>query len=228
MVPFEVDEALTLFDHALTTDAAGVVPVRYDLAALRARGDTLPHLLRGLLPKERRTAATTATNAEAFRGKLDALSPEERDQAVLDLVRTHVATVLGHRSADAIGPQRAFQELGFDSLGAVELRNGLNAATGLRLPATVIFDHPNAQALAERIRKEMAGSEEDEAIRKIIESIPLTSLKSSGLLDRLMELAGHNGGTQTNNGGDIDDMDAESLINLVLDDTSGEAWNADE
>ncbi|MFI0424339.1 SDR family NAD(P)-dependent oxidoreductase [Spongiactinospora sp. 9N601] len=228
MVPFEVEEALTLLDHALATDAPALVPVRYDLAALRARGETLPHLLRGLLPKERRTAATTATNAEAFRRKLDALSLEERDQAVLDLVRTHVATVLGHRSADAIGPQRAFQELGFDSLGAVELRNGLNAATGLRLPATVIFDHPNAQALAERIRKEMAGSEEDEAIRKIIESIPLTSLKSSGLLDRLMELAGHNGGTQTNNGGDIDDMDTESLINLVLDDTSGEAWNADE
>ncbi|RBQ20835.1 3-ketoacyl-ACP reductase [Spongiactinospora rosea] len=229
MVPFEAEEALSLLDTALAVGAPALVPVRYDLTALRARADTLPHLLRGLLPKERRTAATTATNAEAFRGKLDALSPEERDQAVLDLVRTHVATVLGHRSADAIGPQRAFQELGFDSLGAVELRNGLNAATGLRLPATVIFDHPNAQALAERIRKELAGSEEDEAIRKIIESIALTSLKSSGLLDRLMELAGHNGGAaQAHNGGDIDDMDAESLINLVLDDTSGEAWKADE
>ncbi|MFJ6792631.1 type I polyketide synthase, partial [Streptomyces angustmyceticus] len=90
-------------------------------------------------------------NGQSFVDRLAGASPVERSQAVLDLVRGHTAAVLGFRETKAVEPVRAFRDLGFDSLTAVELRNGLNAETGMRLPATLVFDYPTPQLLAEHV-----------------------------------------------------------------------------
>ncbi|MBC3839583.1 hypothetical protein GXW82_03250 [Streptacidiphilus sp. 4-A2] len=101
----------------------------------------------------------------------------------MNLVRTEAATVLGYTSIEQVGPERAFKELGFDSLTAVELRNRLNTATGQRLPATVIFDYPTPTALAAQLRSAIYQDEdaappvftELDALEDILSAIPAGS-----------------------------------------------------
>ncbi|MFD4033787.1 SDR family NAD(P)-dependent oxidoreductase [Streptomyces sp. NPDC058637] len=150
------EHSLRLFDAAVRSGSPHLVPVEIDAAAVRRRPDGPPPLLSALVrPVPRRAAAHTAPHQE--RGPAQ-LPPADRERALLDLVRTEVAAVLRHDSPSAIDPRRAFTELGFDSLGAVELRNRLNTVTGLRLPATLVFDHPTSRALAEHIRDALFGT----------------------------------------------------------------------
>ncbi|MEU3099571.1 type I polyketide synthase, partial [Streptomyces sp. NPDC006967] len=154
MPPLSTERGLALFDTALTVDRAALVPMRLDTAALKsaAADGTLPPLLRGLVrtpPRRAATAATTTADDNALRGRLAALDGAGRTRLLVQLVRTHAAAVLGHATPDTLDPGRAFRELGFDSLASVELRNRLNAATGLRLPAGMVFDHPTPAALAD-------------------------------------------------------------------------------
>ncbi|HTI25876.1 MAG TPA: SDR family NAD(P)-dependent oxidoreductase, partial [Kutzneria sp.] len=139
---FTADEIGPLLDRALTVDDPLVVPLKLDKAALRARPDGLPTLLRGLVRVPARP--TQATNV-SLRARLADLPAADRERLLLDLVGQHVAAVLGHDSTTVIEPDRAFKELGFDSLTAVELRKRLSLATGLQLPATLIFDYPTSQ-----------------------------------------------------------------------------------
>ncbi len=141
------EQGLQLFDAALAAGEAFMLPARLDLAVLRAqaRTGTLPALLAGLVHVPPRRAGEQDSSLAR---RLAAISEPEREGVVLELLRGQVAAVLGHASPEAIDPQRAFKELGFDSLAAVELRNRLNTATGLRLPATMVFDYPSPSALA--------------------------------------------------------------------------------
>ncbi|MEN3584906.1 type I polyketide synthase, partial [Streptomyces sp. ZYX-F-203] len=147
MPPLTVERGLRLFDATVAGSHATAVPARLDLATLRRRGE-VPPLLRGLIRTRVRRAATGSQTADTLVRRLAQLPADERGDALLDLVRTQVAAVLGHASGAEIEPTRQFQDLGFDSLTAVELRNQLTAVTGLRLPATMVFDYPTPTALA--------------------------------------------------------------------------------
>ncbi|MGA5552772.1 type I polyketide synthase, partial [Streptomyces pseudogriseolus] len=106
---------------------------------------------------------TSADRLGGLRAELAALPAAERVRTLTDLVRTQVATALGHADGEEIAPQRAFRELGFDSLTAVELRNRLNAATGLSLPATVVFDFPNVNELVRHLLEHLVEDAGDTA-----------------------------------------------------------------
>ncbi|MFD9130140.1 SDR family NAD(P)-dependent oxidoreductase, partial [Kitasatospora sp. NPDC059571] len=142
--------------------SALLVPARIDLAGVRAGAAAtgqVPALLRGLVRVPlRRSATAGGSSPQALAERLVGRPAEEQDGILLELVRVHAAAVLGHPRPEAVDAERAFLELGFDSLTSVELRNRLGAATGLRLPATLLFDHPAPRLLAGRLRTLLATS----------------------------------------------------------------------
>ncbi|MGW5450306.1 type I polyketide synthase, partial [Streptomyces asiaticus] len=161
VVALSATEGLELFDAAYRTDEALLVPVRLDLAAMRAEAAStgvVAPLLRGLVRVPARRAAEGAAASGALARRLAGLDEAEQLDALLELVRTQVAAVLGHDSLDTVEPHRSFRELGFDSLTAVELRNALGAVSELRLPATLVFDYPTPAVLAEFLRAEVVGA----------------------------------------------------------------------
>ncbi|WP_052707806.1 SDR family NAD(P)-dependent oxidoreductase [Streptomyces rubellomurinus] len=168
-----------LFDRSLDVDAAVVAPVLLDTTVLRAqaRAGMLPPLLRGLV---RLPARAADTGASMLVQRLAAVPEAERAGIVLEAVQAQVAAVLGHASAAAIEPDRAFKDLGFDSLGAVELRNRLAQSTGVRLPATLVFDHPTPAAVAELLLSELGGGTPaeppiDQEVRRLEEMLAASS-----------------------------------------------------
>jgi len=142
------EQALALLDAALAVDEPVLTPVRLDLAELRARTDpaNIPPLLRGLV-----RVAPAGRPGSGLLDRLAAAPEADRGELILSAVRGQVAGVLGHATGDGVAPDRAFKELGFDSLTAVELRNRLQELTGLRLSPTLAFDHPHATALARHL-----------------------------------------------------------------------------
>ncbi|WNV92061.1 SDR family NAD(P)-dependent oxidoreductase [Umezawaea sp. Da 62-37] len=163
-------EGLALFDTALAGPDAAVVPMHLDTTAL---GDRVPALLSGLVRRQARRASAEVAPQESLGKKIAGLSDGDRDQVLLDVVRSHVASALGLPGPDSVDEHRTFQEMGFDSLSAVELRNGLNAATGLKLPATLVFDYPTPAALVDQLRIE------------VVPDTPAGAPLSLGDLDRL-------------------------------------------
>ncbi|MFB6887802.1 type I polyketide synthase [Kitasatospora sp. NPDC056327] len=230
------EEGLALFDAALALDEPLLVPVRIDLGRLRtaARTAPVPPLLSALVPGTARRPASGADAAEAdsLRRRLAGLTPEERVAALLDLVLSRGADVLGHAGAGAIDPDQAFKDLGFDSLTSVELRNRLSAATGRRLPATLVFDHPTPAAvagyLAGRLVPDGPGGpaagkaagrpgradREDHEISSLLAAIPPAALRRAGLLDALLELADRPETPAP--AADISGMGVDELVRMAL------------
>ncbi|WP_406396645.1 type I polyketide synthase [Streptomyces sp. NBC_00882] len=166
MTPLAQDEGMALFDLALGLNPTMVLPMRLETTRLRSLGDGLPPLLRALVrtPSAHRGAAGgPAGGSSELARRLAGLSAAEQRRVLLDLVRGRVAQVLGHSDPAAIGDDRAFQELGFDSLTAVELRNQLASDSGLRLPAALVFDHPTPAAITDLLAAELAGAQQASA-----------------------------------------------------------------
>lgn len=237
IVAMPSDEALQLLDTAMIVDEPFMVPAHIDLAALRVKfdGGTLPPMFVDLInaPSRRQVddSLAAAKSKSALLQRLEGLPEDEQQTVLLDLVRSHIATVLGSASPEAIDPDRAFQELGFDSLTAVEMRNRLKSATGLPLSPTLIFDYPNSAALAGYIHRELVGTlPQSDAVaapgeaelQRVVASIPVKRLRQAGVLDLLLTLANEadgNGLAATPAGTgqkDIADMDLDDLLNAAL------------
>jgi acyl transferase domain-containing protein len=143
------------------------------------------------------TSRPVTSRSAGLAGRLRELTPVERQRQLVELVCVHAASVLGHSSSDDIDAERAFQDFGFDSMTGIELRNRLKAATGLAglaLSRTLIFDYPTPTALADHLAHELVGEHreesDDEKIWSALRSIPLQELRRTGLLDKLLLLAG--------------------------------------
>ncbi|MFD8935720.1 type I polyketide synthase [Streptomyces sp. NPDC059578] len=190
ILAFSPQDGTALFDLAVAADQPAVLPVRLDLTAMAESG--YPPLLRGLVrPPARREAGTGG--AETLVQRLAGQSPTVRERTLLDLVRVQAATVLGFADPAAVEAGRGLLELGFDSLTAVELRNRLNAATGLRLPATLLFDYPTPQAVARHLLGELAPADDPTAVSGLAEIDRLEQALSLApaapeVLDRLQAL----------------------------------------
>ena len=182
--PLSATDGLALLDRVLETDRALTATVRLDLAGLSRSADEPSPLLSRLVrrPSGRRSAGTAATKQD-LAARLAVLSTEDQSAALLEILRSQTALVLGLPGPEVIDARRTFRELGFTSLTALELRNRLNVSTGLQLPATMIFDYPTSDSLAEYLRAAVVGTGSDEtpALRVLdrLESL-VTALDSAG------------------------------------------------
>ncbi|MFF1908761.1 SDR family NAD(P)-dependent oxidoreductase, partial [Kitasatospora sp. NPDC058218] len=224
-------EALALFDAAVGAGEAELAAVLLDRAALRAqaRSGTLLPLLHGLVPASQRPggAAADPDGGAELRTRLAGAAEPDRADLVRRVVVRELAGVLGHHDAGTVDADRGFFELGLDSLTAIDLRTRLDAATGLRLPTAVLFDHPNATALARHLTAALAPADAvadgDAELRRIIAAIPVDRLRDAGVLDLLLRLGGSEDEQKSMDhhmadSGGIDEMALDELIQMAQDD----------
>ncbi|MCN9245029.1 type I polyketide synthase, partial [Streptomyces sp. RY43-2] len=153
--PLSAAEGLAMFDDALRSEQPLVLPVAFMATGLGGRGQAVPPLLRGLVRTPQRPTADTAADGDTLRDRLAGLGERDARETVLNLVRAHTGVVLGH--GGEVAAERAFRDMGFSSLSAVDLRNRLGSATGLKLPATLVFDYPNVAALTDFLLTRLLG-----------------------------------------------------------------------
>ncbi|MBC6451485.1 acyltransferase domain-containing protein [Actinokineospora sp. HBU206404] len=222
-------EGPALFDLAVAdSDSPAVVATRLDLKAMRrefTEFDQVPPLLRGLVRLPRPRASASNGRIEALRARLVELAEKEQVREVLAIVCEHVAAVLELGAPSAVVIDRGFLDMGLDSVMAMELRNRLDAVTGLRLSATVVFDYPNPKALADHVLALLLPEDDadggnavgDAEIRRTLATIPVDRLRESGLLDALLGLADGGAAQERAVGAAaIQDMAVEDLMRLAL------------
>ncbi|MFJ2595113.1 type I polyketide synthase, partial [Streptomyces erythrochromogenes] len=197
------DDGLALFDAAVASGAPVLTAAHLDLRA--ADPDAVAFLLRGLVPARRAEGAARAvarSTAADLHERLARAPRREHHHVLLEAVRTEVAAVLGRSDGDRVPADRRFQDLGFDSLTAVELRNRLTAATGVKLPPTLVFDHPTPGALADRLRAALVPEVPAQAT-------PEEAADATGRPD---------GASGDRSGGEsaLDSMSADDLVRLAL------------
>ncbi|MCG8915897.1 acyltransferase domain-containing protein [Actinokineospora sp. PR83] len=226
--PLGTAEGMGLFDAAVRSGQALLVPVRLDLREVRtdaATGGGVPHLLRGLVRVGRQAARAASGGDGGLTRRLAGLAVAEQEAVLLDLVRAQVAVVLGYAGPAVVRADAAFKDAGFDSLTSVELRNRLREATGLKLPATLVFDHPNPLVLARYLRDELAVDEVTPAdpvlaglagLEAAIEATAADEQARGRITERLRELLA--AAEATNDPGPAADLDTasdEELFALV-------------
>ncbi|MER6359178.1 type I polyketide synthase, partial [Streptomyces sp. NPDC001634] len=148
------EEGMALLDAGLRSPEAALVTSKMNFPALRAAAaeGQLPSIMKKLVSTPRKAAHGAAASEESLAERLAALPEADRRRQLLELVRGHASTVLG---GAPVRPEQPFKEVGFDSLTAVELRNRLATATGVRLPATLVFDYPSPAVLARHLLAEL-------------------------------------------------------------------------
>ncbi|WP_311315020.1 type I polyketide synthase [Streptomyces naphthomycinicus] len=228
VLPMVPQIAVTAFEQAVQAQEKAVTVVDMDWDAfIPAFTSVRPSPLFADLPEAQ--AALRATqpdteNGDTTAGLVDSLRdvPEaEQNRILLRLVCGHAATVLGHSGAESIGPLQAFQEVGFDSLAAVNLRNSLHVATGLRLPATLIFDYPTPDALVGYLRSELLRDADDgldgreDDIRRALATVPLARFREAGVLDTLLGLVDTEDAAAQAPEAEAPDEDDETLIDAM-------------
>jgi acyl transferase domain-containing protein len=221
----EADSLLTAAGHLFATG----VPVNWGatLAGLSGQRVPLPTygfarqrfwLGSGALPPPR-----FATRPAELAQRIRQLPPNEQRRQLVELVCAHAAAVLGYSDAHALDAERAFQDLGFDSLTGVELRKRLKSDTGLALSRTLIFDYPTPAALADRLRQQLLHGDheesEDDKIWSLLRRIPVPELRRTGLLDTLLLLAGESEKSRTDSTISdeiIDSLSPDALVAMAL------------
>jgi acyl transferase domain-containing protein/D-arabinose 1-dehydrogenase-like Zn-dependent alcohol dehydrogenase/lauroyl/myristoyl acyltransferase/acyl carrier protein len=170
MVPMPDELGMGLIETARALDQPLLVPMRLNLGAVQARAAAglLPSVLSGLV-RSRPQSSTAPAGSTAAGSSLAAMvvsaSGPDRERILTDFVHTHTAAALGYASADSIQADRPFKELGIDSLSAVELRNRLAKASGVSLPASLVFDHPTPAAVAHLLGTLVEGREQEVKVR---------------------------------------------------------------
>jgi acyl transferase domain-containing protein/acyl carrier protein len=225
VLPLSEEEGTALFDAAMNAGHPTVAAVRLDTAAIRAAGE-IPPLFTALVRPARRTATVRPDTSGTLGERLAGLPADERRQAALDLVRGHVAAVLGHASGDEVPPELAFRELGLDSLTAVDLRNRISQLIGRRLPATLVFDYPTPDALTDRVLSLVGDQDggpetvldEIERLESAIAALDLTNDELPQINFRLHALAGRVADLVAGDGGAEPETEAKFSLDSATDD----------
>ncbi len=226
--PLAAPDGLALLDAAAGHTDPMLVTARLDLPALRKLGSSVPALVTGLVRPGRRTAGAAGPEGGAsLANQLAALPPEQLHGAVLDLILTQAALVLGLSGPESVDPGRYFRQLGFDSLTALEFRNRISAAVGMRLPAAVVFDYPTPAGLAGHLRDRIAEQEIDyepvlgelDRLESLLAVIARRGGKKAKIMSRLETIVeGFRGGDGENEAEAPDDGDiAEATDDEIFD-----------